>query len=122
VDKRFDAFTLHAKQLIPLGIIVNELLTNSMKHAFKEKASGRVSLAAEKEGDHIRLVLHDDGLGLPEGFDSQAAGGFGLMLVRMMSDQLGGELTIQNDSGTRVTLDFCLSQHPSGHEDLPGGD
>lgn len=93
---------------------MNELLTNSMKHAFPGRKSGRVSITAEKNGDRIRLVFHDDGIGLPEGFDIQAAEGFGLMLVRMMSDQLGGNLTVKTDSGTQAVLDFRPPRLASG--------
>ena len=112
VDKRFDEFNLNSKQLVPLGIIVNELLTNSMKHAFAGRPAARVSIAVEKMGDRVRLVVHDDGQGLPEGFDIQAAEGFGLMLIRMMSDQLEGDLTVRNDLGTHVTLEFPLPGNP----------
>jgi PAS domain S-box-containing protein len=99
-------FKLDPKRLFPLGIIINELLTNIMKHAFAGKKSGTITLTLAKDGARVRLNLEDNGVGLPVGFASSASKGFGLTLVKMLSKQLGGSFTIARDKGTRCTVTF----------------
>jgi len=104
--KHFDHFSLSSKSLVPMGIILNELLTNAMKYAFAGRESGQVRVSAIKRKDLITLTVHDDGIGLPTGFDYYSSRGSGLMLVDMLTQQLGGSFRIANDSGTLCTLEF----------------
>jgi PAS domain S-box-containing protein len=97
---------LEAKTLSPLGIIVNELVTNAMKYAFEGRPGGKISLRARKSGDRISLLFRDDGIGLPEGGESAAPKGFGLELVEMMARQLDGSLKVESGGGTAYTLEF----------------
>jgi len=101
-----DDFRLDPKRLFPLGIIINELLTNIMKHAFAGKKSSTIKLSLIKEGARVTLTLQDNGVGLPSGFDMDASGGFGLMLVKMLSQQLRGSFSIEKHKGTRCTVIF----------------
>ncbi len=103
-----DDFTLDPKRLFPLGIIINELLTNIMKHAFAGKKSGTIKLSLAKDGARVTLNLEDNGIGLPSGFDISASKGFGLMLVKMLSQQLGGSFSIEKHKGTRSRLEFGI--------------
>ncbi len=106
VEVQVDPFTLGAKQLFPLGIIVNELLTNTMKYAFAGGCGGKVEVGAGLQEDRVHLTVADNGVGLPENFDPQTNGGFGLSLVQMLASQLRAELSIESVRGTRVTLTF----------------
>ena len=106
VEKEFDDFTLGSRVLFPLGIIVNELMTDAMKHAFPGRETGRVRISAVKSGNRVILTVRDDGAGLPGGFDPASSGGLGLMLVRMLSQQIGGTFTIESDGGTKSTVEF----------------
>ncbi len=100
-------FPLPAKRLFPLGIILNELLTNAAKHAFPGRKSGRIRLSLAKTAGRASFVLEDDGAGLPDGFDLEKAHGFGLMLVRMLSKQLGGTFAMTSGKkGTRSEIAF----------------
>ncbi len=101
-------FKLDPKRLFPLGIIINELLTNIMKHAFAGKKSGAITLSLAKDGARVTLTLQDNGVGLPAGFDIRASKGFGLTLVKMLSQQLQGSFTIEKQKGTRCRLEFTL--------------
>lgn len=106
VEKDIDDFLLDAKGLQSLGIIVNELLTNIMKHAFRGRAEGIIRICARK-GDRLVVVsVEDDGIGMPESMDFEHTGGFGLQLVGALAAQLGGRLTIDRSLGTKVTLEF----------------
>ena len=80
---------------IPCGLIVNELLTNSLKHGFAQSSGGEVRLVLQREPDgRIRLQVSDTGAGLPADFDSRRGGSLGLQLVSDLARQIGGVLEI----------------------------
>jgi two-component sensor histidine kinase len=107
VEKRFDDIILGSKVLFPLGLIVNEIVTNMIKHAFAGRESGTLRISASREGKQVTVVLEDDGSGLSPGFDVNAAKGFGLTLVRMLCDQLDARLGVENITrGTRWSMVF----------------
>ncbi|WP_304222263.1 PAS domain S-box protein [Gracilinema caldarium] len=91
-----------------IGIITNELLTNTLKYAFADRTTGTIRISLEKTEDQIRLVIKDDG----PGFDAQSlmskSTGFGLTLVNMLAEELKGSFTMQNDHGTISTVQFPL--------------
>jgi len=104
-----DPVFLPVDMAIPCGLILNELATNSLKHAFIGRESGAIEIQLTSVENHaMRLVFHDDGRGLPEGLDWQAAGSLGLRLIRMLSRQLNADLTLRNASGTTFELQFNL--------------
>jgi len=106
LEKRLDYFVLDARQMQPLGIIINEVLTNAMKHAFRGRSSGTISIAATENGGRVRLTFHDDGNGIPVAADLDASSGFGIKLMRGLAEQLHGSIQIENDSGTTIVLEF----------------
>ena len=108
IEKRIDDFVLQVKKLQPLGIIVNELLTNAMKHAFIGTGDQKIEVSAMLEGDLVVVVVKDNGKGISESINSPASDGFGLMLVEALSKQLLGEIDIERDNGTRVRLRFPI--------------
>ncbi len=108
VEKQIDDFQLDPKRLVPVGIIVNELLTNIMKYAFTDRVSGLLKIVVKENHGKVSLTIQDNGRGLPEGFDISESKSFGLMLVKMLSEQLDGTFTIDNHTGTRSTLKFSV--------------
>jgi PAS domain S-box-containing protein len=101
-------FPLPTEKLFPLGIIVNELVTNSLKYAFQGRDRGTVEVRLSKSGPAATLEIRDDGRGMvPEPRPAEGCG-FGLTLVRMLSDQLRGELSIESGGGTRAILRFPI--------------
>lgn len=100
--------TLSSARLSTLGIIVNELIANSMKHAFKDGASGRIRLAAAAEAGLVSLRYSDDGSGPPPTQDSENAGGLGLRLIRALSEELGGTVALERDGAWAFALSFPL--------------
>ncbi len=92
-------------QAIPLVLILNEMISNALKHAFLGKTSGVVTIVMhETDAGSCELILEDDGIGLPFGLDIDQIGSLGLTLIRGLSRQLGAELTIIDENGTRFTL------------------
>ena len=108
LDKRIAAFQLDAKRLFPLGSIINELLTNTMKYAFINRKTGLIKIFLAKVDNHVTLTFQDNGIGLPAGFDIEQSKGFGLMLVKMLSGQLGGSFSMEKGKGTRCKVEFDI--------------
>jgi PAS domain S-box-containing protein len=99
-------FTLTSAQLQSVGILLNELLTNSMKYAFVGRASGRIRVEAEERDGLVRLAVTDDGVGLPAEADLHHPTGFGHTLVSLLAQNLHAEVRWERGPGTRVTVEF----------------
>jgi PAS domain S-box-containing protein len=106
VAKIIDDFSLDAKMLQPLAIIINELLTNIMKYAFSGIVLGVITVSARLKGGKVALGIEDNGNGMPESIDFNKSPGFGLMLVGMLTKQLNGTIRIERGQGTRIVLEF----------------
>ncbi|MCE7991914.1 MAG: hypothetical protein HEP71_08035 [Roseivirga sp.] len=92
---------------VPLGLILNELISNAYKHAFNEQNSGvlRVSVESLGEGKH-QMTVSDTGSGLPDGFDFMKAKSLGLRLVRRLAKQLYGKLDYEFEEGSQWKVSF----------------
>ena len=96
---------------VPLGLILNELISNAYKYAFDEGQSGELNISVESlgEGKH-QLTVADSGTGLPEGFDFAKAKSLGLRLVRRLAKQLYGSVEYQGTTGASFTVSFSDTQ------------
>lgn len=108
IEKEIDDFDLDVKKLQPLGIIINELLTNMMKYAFTGINNGLISVSATLKGDTVSLIIQDDGIGIPESIDFENTASFGLKLVGMLTKQFGGSIRIERGEGTKFILEFIV--------------
>ncbi|WP_167880853.1 PAS domain S-box protein [Methanococcoides sp. AM1] len=91
---------------IPLGIIINELITNSLKHAFKER-SGKIYIDLHHGNENkFILIVTDNGIGFPEGIDYKKCTSLGLQLLNTLVDQIGGSITMDCTAGTAFTIMF----------------
>ncbi|WP_376962419.1 CHASE3 domain-containing protein [Azospirillum sp. A26] len=94
---------------VPVALIVNELLTNSYKHAFPDGRRGTVTVDMAVAGNEVRIDVADDGIGLPEEVAGSSGGGFGLNTARNLTRQLRGRLEIERlTPGTRFLLTFPM--------------
>jgi PAS domain S-box-containing protein len=102
-----EAVYLPIETAIPCGLLLHELLSNCVKHAFPEGRSGTISVTVcrHPQGTH-ELTVRDDGVGLPEELDVRATASLGLRLVHLLAAQLHGTLTFESREGTTVTLSF----------------
>ena len=112
-------FTLSAKILSPLAIILNELVTNSVKYAFVGRTDRRISLLARKPGSTITIVFEDNGIGLPESVNLEESMGFGMQLVGMLVQQIDGTIDIDRRVGTKYTITIEEPQAKSQQEGSP---
>jgi two-component sensor histidine kinase len=94
---------------VPCGLILNELISNALKHAFPQNRADariRIQMALDKN-DWVCLMIEDNGVGMPEGLDWKTTESLGLRLVRILAeDQLGGNISISQKNGTHIEIRF----------------
>jgi two-component sensor histidine kinase len=99
-----------AKPATSIGLIVNELITNSLKHAFPGDARGEIVLGlTQNQTSEIMVTIADNGVGLAKGFDVKQSDSLGLLLVKILvEDQLGGSFDMRSENGTVFSIKFKL--------------
>jgi PAS domain S-box-containing protein len=103
-----DEVWLSAEKAVPCGLILNELVANCVKHAFPDGRSGTVRVTLRAEADaQVVLSVGDSGVGFPPGIDFRHTDSLGLQLVGLLTEQLGGTLTLDRSEGTRFTIRFA---------------
>ncbi len=97
---------------IPCGLLINELITNALKHAFAEGQYGEISVSlSAREGKQILLVISDTGVGISDDLNIDQVESLGLRLVSLLARQLEGTLTIRRRNPTQFSLEFPLIDH-----------
>jgi PAS domain S-box-containing protein len=92
---------------IPLGLIINELVSNSLKYAFVDGRKGKIAISLiPLTNEKFQMILSDDGVGLPENFDMKRTNTLGLQLVSSLVTQLDGEILLTNNTGTKFEINF----------------
>jgi PAS domain S-box-containing protein len=105
---------------VPLGIIINELISNSLKHAFPNRNNGEIQIKLHRENGECKikdsksttftLSVADNGVGIPEDFDIEDIDSLGLQLVTTLVEQLDGELKLRKDNGSKFTIRFMVTE------------
>ncbi len=90
-------------RMIPIGLILNEIISNSLKYAFPDK-QGLISIQFLKKDHLYLLIVKDNGVGVPKDFDFKTSKSLGIQLIHMLSEQLDGTLVFDNKNGTSYTL------------------
>ncbi|MBP9886330.1 MAG: PAS domain S-box protein [Leptospiraceae bacterium] len=103
-----DEFFLNTRILFPLGIIINEVITNSIKYAFQDSENNKIDVQMKLIEDVVSLTIHDNGKGFSEQSYSKMNSGFGLKLISMLSKQLNAKHEIKNDDGVKFRIEFQL--------------
>jgi len=99
---------LDVSQSMPVGLILNEAITNAIKHAFSRQLDAVISISMSQQEDPlICLTVSDNGRGLPDSFDLEADASMGLQLIKVLSDQLDGSLQLESRNGFTLTLKFA---------------
>jgi PAS domain S-box-containing protein len=98
---------LPVDQALPCALVVNEILSNAYKHAFKGRDHGTIEIFALQVNGEIRITIRDDGIGLPAHFDISHSNSLGLKLIRtLVQHQLKGALTHKSHNGTEISMEF----------------
>ncbi|MCP9199565.1 tetratricopeptide repeat protein [Gramella sp. GC03-9] len=108
IECAMDNLDLDVDTAVPIGLIVNELLTNALKYAFPDQQKGVIKLSLEKdEQENLKLLVRDNGIGKTEGLAPKGTG-FGSQLVKLLTRQLNGKMIERNEEGTYVEFDFLI--------------
>lgn len=105
MELSLEAISLNTRQAVPLGLILNELVTNAHKHAF-DREGGTIYISCGSENGAIYLHFRDDGKGLPENMDIEALESLGMKLIDTLSKQLDADYKFYSDNGTHFEMRF----------------
>jgi len=104
-DLDLEEISLRTHEAVPLGLIINELITNSHKHAF-ENSFGKITIRCKKQDSNIELIVKDNGKGLPENFDIDTISSLGIKLIDSLCKQLDADYNFTSKNGTRFRMEF----------------
>lgn len=108
VISNLSVLKLNIKQAVPCGLIVNEIITNTVKHAFVNREVGKIYLTVNLVGEKVNIEIGDDGIGMPENFIVEDSESLGLQLVDSLVEQLDGAFEIDSSNGTHFKIEFPL--------------
>jgi len=98
---------LDVAQAIPVGLILNEAISNALKYAFPDERQGKIEVSIKKnEQGTINLKISDNGVGLPADYDACEGGSLGMSLMKGLAEQLGGKLILKNNTGLEIEIEF----------------
>jgi two-component sensor histidine kinase len=89
---------------VPLGLLMNELISNALKHAFPHEKEGTISISGGEDHDRITVVVRDNGIGMPEDIDWRNTTSLGMRLITILIDQLNGTIELATGEGTTFTI------------------
>ncbi|MDC3344308.1 sensor histidine kinase, partial [Pseudomonadales bacterium] len=103
-----DQVALELDTAVPCGLIINELISNALKHGFKtgQAESAVIDVQFVKDRDWYRLKISDNGCGLPADFDPKQSGSMGMEIVDILTQQLEGRLSFQSTDGAQFLIEF----------------
>jgi two-component sensor histidine kinase len=106
-EKHLEEISLDVAQAVPLGLILNEAVTNAIKYAYRPEESGTIYITfVRNEDSGNQLTIADDGPGLSKDFDLEKVDSLGLNLLRGLTKQLGGSLEISSEQGCTINIIF----------------
>ena len=98
--------TLNMETAVPCGLIISEIVSNSLKYAFPNERKGEIYISLKTVDDKYELIIRENGIGLPEELDFNNLETLGLLLVNNLTEQIDGELTINRSPGTEFKIKF----------------
>jgi PAS domain S-box-containing protein len=108
LDMKVDTYPVSINVAMPTGLVVNELLTNALKHAFKGRDGGTITLRSIVNGEGCKVIVADDGVGLPDGETWPKRGKLGALIAHSLTENAKAEFDVSSspDQGTKVTIVF----------------
>lgn len=91
---------------IPLGLLVTEIVTNAIKHAFPDGQHGNINIKLERNNSFYTLTITDDGIGMPKDLELDNTDSLGIKLIMSLAEQLDAKLTIEGVNGTEYIIKF----------------
>ncbi|TGL60628.1 sensor histidine kinase [Leptospira sarikeiensis] len=103
---RADGVNMDISKAIPCGILINEIVTNSLKHGFPTGTAGKIYVHIEEKNGNFQLIIQDDGVGILEGWESKFGQGLGLTLISALSKQLSAKIEVDGNQGLKYDIRF----------------
>jgi two-component sensor histidine kinase len=97
---------MNIETAVPLGLIISELISNSLKYAFPEDKKGEILVNLTNKDEKFELTISDNGIGIPEKIDFNTESTLGLKLVRSLINQIDGTVQLDRTKGTKYTITF----------------
>ncbi len=104
INYRIDNIIVELDMAIPIGLLVNEIISNAIKHAFIDRQKGRIDITLEKQNNSLKLTVKDDGVGFPVNVSPEDNKTLGLKLINLLVMQLNGKYEIIREVGTTVQI------------------
>lgn len=111
INKEIEELKLTPNIIFPLGLLLNELFTNSMKYAFEGRSDGEIDVRLIKKNNEAILTYKDDGVGIPQELLKHKAKGFGFRLIDLLCKQIEAEYQIKSINGTEIIIKFSIHPH-----------
>lgn len=105
----FDSVKLNINQAVPLGLILNEVLTNAIEHGFGNGNDGEIQICLRDLGDEVSLSIRDNGGGFPDGLDFESSKSVGFVVIRALIKQLKASVDVESNGGVEFNLQFAKS-------------
>jgi len=106
IELRLEDVKVNMTSAVPVGLICNELINNSFKHAFKNCNEGKITIGLKERGGQIEVTVCDSGVGLPDDFSLESSNSLGVTLLRVLTLQIEGVLKVIDTSGSKFVLQF----------------
>jgi len=108
INKELEDVSVNLNQAITCGLLLNEVISNSMKYAFPSDWQGepKIDISLKKDNDFIEIIIGDNGCGIPDGVDRESSDSLGLTLIYMFPVQLNGSIAADTINGTKYTIRF----------------
>ncbi len=111
VEIKGDSLGLDMDTAMPCGLLINEIVSNSYKYAFPGDSRGTITIQITRDGKKATLLIGDDGVGLPDGFEVESSESLGMQLIQALTSQLDGELKVSRLKGTTFEVTFTYPRH-----------
>ncbi|HLP91005.1 MAG TPA: PAS domain S-box protein [Nostocaceae cyanobacterium] len=107
LETQIDSVSLNVDQAIACGLVINELISNALKHAFPDNKPGKIIIILRNHNHNIEMIVQDNGIGLPNNLDWRNTNSLGLSLVYdLITEQLEGQIIVEHDQGTKFKIYF----------------
>lgn len=117
IDTKVENVFLDINSAVPCGLIINEVISNAVKHAFVGREKGRIEIRFHRLEEQFELIIQDDGIGMPANTDFSSFKSLGMNLVQALSQQLGATVEFQTQNGVRIRLLF-IEKHKPARDDV----
>ena len=118
LDFAMEKILMDINTAIPLGLLMNELISNALRHAFPNGREGAISISGRNEGNLITLIVRDNGIGIPKELDWKSTTSLGMQLATSLVDQVDGTITLDRKNGTMFTITVKMASPQEEPDDM----